>query len=37
MRPVTRFLFGTPGDFFDRHQGLLLAICCVLIVIGASS
>lgn len=33
---MKEFLFGKEGDFFDRHQGLTLAIVCVLVVIGGS-
>lgn len=33
---MTKFLFGAPGDFFDRHQGLTLAIVCLLVIVGGS-
>ena len=33
---MSRILFGREGDFFDRHQGLTLAIVCVLVLIGGS-
>lgn len=32
----TRFLFGTPGDFFARHQGALLAAIICLIIVGSA-
>lgn len=34
---VTKLLFGSEGDWFDRHQGLTLAIVCVLVLIGSAA
>jgi hypothetical protein len=34
-RPTQR-LFGTPGDFIDRHQGAALTIAFLLIVLGSA-
>ena len=33
---LTRWMFGTPGDFFDRHQGATLTVACVLILLGSA-
>lgn len=33
---MSKFLFGQEGDWFDRHQGLTLAIVAVLVLIGGS-
>lgn len=33
---LTKLLFGAPGDFFDRHQGLTLAIVGALVLIGGA-
>lgn len=33
---LARFMFGTPGDLFDRNQGATLAIACALILLGSA-
>lgn len=32
---IARILFGEEGDWFDRHQGLTLAIVVVLMLVGS--
>lgn len=32
---VKRFLFGTPGDFLDRHQGVVFALVIAVIMVGS--